>query len=453
MTPRTGAVVDAHLARLDAEARRAFVADLWGARGFETNVDDTVVAASRGADSLVVYPLPPHRLGRPARPDRPVDVVVAFDAVPSWTASDDVRVVTPAGLREMLRHALDPADAAAVCRRHLGAPPESLDPPLPLRVRDAVAALSGVEESVGVTTVVALLAVVVLVVAASGALFADEADPVLGAESVGSGASGAVVTADPTQTPSSTPTPTSTPESDDPPVGSLDTVPGVGPDGVTNLTALAVAHDRRLGTNYTLWTDRYRPRDGVPGAPRTQRDTDMAVKGDRYLVEETFETGDERRLARVVYFDGTDWFVDERGTETASVRWVDGDAGDVAPNPHRLRRSLVTRFLATPTTDVTERVYVGRDTRYRLEGTGRPPSFPDHVYNYSFVAIVGEHGLVHEAAVEFTVVTVEGSYRLRFEWTYGALGETTVAEPAWLHLAHPPSETTETRNRTTTAAS
>jgi hypothetical protein len=351
----------------------------------------------------------------------------------------------------MLRHALDPTDTAAVCQRHLGAPPGSLGPPLSLRIRDAVAALSGVEESVGVTTVVALLAVVVLVVAASGALFADEAEPLLGAESVGPGASGAVVTTDPT--PTASPTLTPTPESDDPSVGSLDTVPGVGPDGVTNLTALAVAHDRRLGTNYTLWTDRYRPQNGVPGAPRTQRDTDMVVEGDRYLVEETFETGDERRLARVVYFDGTDWYVDERATEMASVRWVDGRTGDVAPDPNRLRRALVERYLATPTTDVTERVYVGRDTRYRLEGAGRPPGFPDHVYNYSFVAIVGEHGLVHEAMVEFTVVTVEGSYRLRFEWTYGALGETTVTEPAWLHLAHPPSETTETRNRTAEAAS
>ncbi|AUV80422.1 hypothetical protein C2R22_01080 [Salinigranum rubrum] len=452
MTVPTDAVVDAHLARLDAEARRAFVADLWAARGFETSVDDAVVVARRHAESLVVYPLPPRRLRRPPRPEPPVDVVVAFEAVPRWVEASDVRVLTPADLRGMLRYALDPADAASISRRHLGSPPAALAPPLSLRVRDGVEALHGVGESVGVTTVVTLLAVVVLVFAASGALFVDDGtEPLLGSESVAPPGGADATT--PEQTPTASPTPTD--ESDAAAVGSLDTVPGVGPDGVTNLTALALAHDRELGENYTLWTDRYRPQNGVPGAPRTQRDTDITVEGDRYLVEETFETGEERRLARVVYFDGTDWYVDERTAETASVRWVDGRTGNVAPDPHRLRRALVTRYLATPTTDVTERLYVGDETRYRLEGEGRPPGFPDRVYNYSFVAVVGDRGLVHGAAVEFTVVTVEGSYRLRFEWTYGALGATSVTEPAWLHLALPRNdsagaESTEmSGNRTT----
>jgi hypothetical protein len=447
VTRSADAVIDAHLARLDTATRRAFVADLWAARGHETTVDDAVVVARRHGESLTVYPLPSCRfpssgLHPPPRPDRPVDVVVAFDATtPEWAAvAADVRVLTLADLRAMLRYGLDPAAADSICRRHLGAAPAALPPPLSLRLRDRVATLRGVDESVGVTAVVALVACVVLVFAATGALFADDgSEPLLGADSRGAPGS-EVLTPDPTPTPASSASATGT----SPDVGSMATVPGVGPDGVTNLTALAVAHDRELGQNYTLWTDRYRPRNGVPDAPRTQRDTDIAVAGDRYLVEETFETGDDRHLVRVVYFDGTDWYVDDRSTETASVRWVNGSRGDVAPNPHRLRRTLVQRYLDTPTSTVTERVDVGRDTRYRLEGDGTPSAFTAEVYNYSFVAIVGERGLVHEATVEFTVVTVEGSYDLRVEWTYGAFGTTTVTEPAWLHLANPASETTGT---------
>ena len=442
VTADTDAVVDAHLARLDAATRRAFVADLWAVRGFETTVDDDVVVARRRAESLVLYPVPPRRLGHRRRVPRPapeVDVVVAFDEPPAWaTAANDVRVLDATDLREMLRYALDSADAESLYRRYLGGSPETLPRPLSLRARDRVDAIHGVEESIGVTTVAALLAVVVLVFAVNGALVAaDGSDPLVGAASLSEPSDDrGPVTPEPTATPSTS----ATADTDDPDVGSLATVPGLGPDGVTNLTALAVAHDRELGVDYTLWTDRYRPQNGVPDAPRTQRDTDIAVAGDRYLVEETFETGDDRRLTRIVYFDGTDWYVDDRTTAAASVRWINGSKGDVAPDPHRLRRTLVTRYLATPTTDVTERIEVGRETRYRLEGTGTPPAFQAEVYNYSVVAFVGERGLVHEATVEFTVVTVEGSYRLRFEWTYGQFAATTVAEPAWLHLARPPSD-------------
>lgn len=451
VTVVSDAVVDAHLARLDTDVRRAFVADLWAARGFETTIDDAVVVARHSGESLVVYPVPRRRFRRVRPPVCPVDIVVAFDAVPAWaTARDDVRVVAPPDLREMLRYALDPADTESIYRRHLGDAPAALTASLSLRTRQRLDALYGVEESVTVTVVVTLVAVVVLVLAGSNALFAaDGTEPLLGAANSSDSFGADVVTPEPTSQSTRAATVSAPPA-----VGPVDTVPGVGPDGVTNLTALALAHDRELGDSYTLWTDRYRPQNGVPGAPRTQRDTDMTVDGDRYLVEETFETGEERRLVRVVYFDGTDWYVDDRSTDTASVRWVNGSSGDVAPNPHHLRRTLVTRYLATPTTDVTERSYVGRDTRYRLEGEGTPPTFTADVYNYSFVAFVGERGLVHEATVDFTVVTVEGSYRLRFEWTYGEFGAATVTEPAWLHLARPSTPTAPTpSNRTTETTS
>jgi hypothetical protein len=91
--------------------------------------------------------------------------------------------------------------------------------------------------------------------------------------------------------------------------------------------------------------------------------------------------------------------------------------------------------------------------RYRIEGEGQPRSFAtEKVYNYSVVAFVDETGLVRDATVGFTVATLEGSYRLRFEWTYGRLDATTVTRPEWSERAPSPAPAS-TDNRTAEPAS
>jgi hypothetical protein len=448
------ATLDHHLARLDAGACRAFVADLWAARGFETRIEDDVVVARRRDDAVTIVPACGGRIRGPAAPSRDVDVVVAprgGDAAAAIAADHDARLLVAADLRGMLRYAVDPADAEALCERHLGAAPSALRPSALTRTRRHLARVGEIESPVGLPTVAAILALVVL---ASGGIAAfgtggppgdmastpDAAgDADLGPPDTGGEFDGAD---------GRTPTPdngVSMAGSRSADVGSLSSVPGVDRSGVTNVTALALAHDRALGDrSYTLWLDTYRPFEGVPGEPWTQRDTDIAVEGDRYLVRESLEQSDDRWLVRAVYFDGTDWYVDDRTTDQPSIRWIDGTVADVSvqPDPRSLRETLVTRYLATPTTRVTERVDVGESTRYRLEGEGRPPAFAvDRVHNYSFVAFVDESGLVHEATVEFTVATIRGTYRLRFEWTYGGFDATTVREPAWTDRAQPANRT------------
>ncbi|PSQ10822.1 hypothetical protein BRC93_08195 [Halobacteriales archaeon QS_5_70_15] len=51
--------------------------------------------------------------------------------------------------------------------------------------------------------------------------------------------------------------------------------------------------------------------------------------------------------------------------------------------------------------------------------------------NYTAVALVDRDGLVRELTVTYTRLTDDGSYRVRKEWTYGYLGETTVEPPGW----------------------
>ena len=455
VTPSTDAV-EAHLARLDARACRAFVADLWGARGFETRVEGDVVVATRHGASLALFPAVGGRLRPPSPPSRAIDVVVAprgGDATAALAESHDARLLTAADLREMLRYAVDSGEATSLCERHLGAPPSALRLPPRARVRARVERVRASEPRLAVTAVVALLA---LAAATGGFIGADPSAAGIFAGNDGNDPAddasdgGAVPTDDRADVGTATPdSRTSTTVDDaDEDVGSLSTVPGVDSEGVTNLTALATAHDRALGDRpYTLWIDTYRPLGGNPNASRGQQDTDIAVEGDRYLVHEHLNGPNGQRRLGAIYYDGTDWYVDDRSTGRPAIRWINGTAADfsVQPDPRSLRETLVTRYLDTPVTDVTERVRTRDSTRYRLEGAGRPPGFAvDRVFNYSFVATVDDRGFVREATVGYTVATPDGRYRLRFEWTYGRLGTTTVSPPAWIEQARPETDSVST---------
>jgi hypothetical protein len=463
------AVVEHHLARLSRDACLAFVADLWAARGFETRVDDDVVVATRRSDEVVIFPACGGRLRSAPMPTRSVDVVVAPTGSATATrvaARHDARLLDASDLREMLRYAVSQTTAAQLCERHLGAAPSALEPSARTRTHRRIDRLRAVELPVDPTV---CLVVLVLVVATAGfvafggpgpsggtgstdlAAEADAAAAAGGDAGVEAGASADtdVATLSPRRADSRRSSGQWRPVT----AGSLSSVPGVNTTGVTNLRALAAAHDRALGSqSYTIWADTYRPYNGVPSAERAQRDTDIAVAGDRYLVRESVERGDDRRLVRAVYYDGADWYVDDRSTDERTVRWVDGsrDGASVDPDPRRLRTALVTYYLDTPRSNVTGHAHVDGTTRYRLEGAGTPPPFAvREVYNYEFVAIVGERGFVREATVTYTVVSVEGSYQLRFEWTYDRLNATTVTEPAWVEQARPSAD--RSTNRTATA--
>lgn len=110
-------VVAYHVRRLDSDALRALVADLWSARGFETTVEDGTVRASDDSETVRIA------VGVPPR-DGSVDVVVT----PHGTTGEpgDRQVVDATDVAEMLRYAVGPAAARDLCERHLGAPPEAL---------------------------------------------------------------------------------------------------------------------------------------------------------------------------------------------------------------------------------------------------------------------------------------------------------------------------------------
>jgi len=447
--------------------------------------------------------------GAPGRVDRGIDVVVAPGGGERGTRlarEHDARLLDAGDLHGMLWFGIDRRTAVEVCEATFGAPPGELRPPLvdrlragarerTRRARESGGTGSGPIARVGGPLAVVVLAVVVAVVAGGvvagpglglgpgvggGAGFAVGVDGGGsgagdgGSGDGGSGSDGEGGEGGPGDDPGGSDGLELEDDDDYPvgddagpgttnrPVAGVEDVPGLATDGISNLTALANAHDRALANrSYTIWIDEYEPRDREPGATRIQRDIDVAVDGDRYLLATTVETGNDRTLVERVYHDGRTWYVAERADRTGRVTYrrvpVEAAASPVPvpPEPIVFRRFLVLQYLATPETAVTGRVTVDGEPRYRVVGTGSPWSLGGTgLGNYSVVALVDRRGLVHRATAEYTVSTPGGSYEGRFEWTYDRLGTTTVEKPSWVETEFGPvgGDATGSANVTVPAA-
>ncbi|KAB1197810.1 MULTISPECIES: hypothetical protein [Haloferax] len=471
-TGRRRETLVAHLERLDLQASLAFVADVWRARGFETAVDSGVVVARRSGQTTVLAPVCSRTIQKMSwwlRPhgDRDIDVVVSFGDNRRGQAVADHHGAThvdSVALVEMLLYALDRHEAERLCERHFGAPIDGLTPPLRTRTRQRIDRFERrVAHASRPTSRGATALVVFVLVLSVGAVSSGLVDSPLDQSTqpgVGSaGGSEAVNSEQPTVEPYEQPTPatarasaadSTTPsapissafvgtvgEDELEPVedGDLASVPGVSETGITNLTALSDAHEATFSNrSYTLWLDTYRPRDDHPNSTRVQYDTDVAVSGDTYLVVENVEAGRTRARVRTVNYDGSDWYVVEHQNGSQQTRKIDGETADppIQFEPRQLNPSLVRQYLATRTTNVTGKVRVGNTTYYRIEGSQRPSiGGVEPVRDYQFVAYVDDRGTVSDATVTYGLVSGDGVYRVRFEWTYGNLDSTTIRQPSW----------------------
>jgi hypothetical protein len=413
---READVVEAHLRRLDGAEALALVADLWRARGYDTTRRDGVVVVERDGEVSTVAPATRHPATSP-------DLVVAPSGAPPHGV-DDAAVLDAADLRELLWYAVEPSAADDICRRHLGAPPDRLQPPRGLTLRRRL-------RTVG--SWAPLLAVLVALVAgaALGPSLADDPAPDVpaapdSAADAGTPASGAPAPgADADEAGAFTPD-----------AGVTD-LPGANRSGLTDVSALAAAHEAAIrNRSYALWYDEHRPETWAADAPRVHSDVDVTVDGGRYLVVTTETTGQPPRGERVrrIYYDGSAWFVaEETATGTTYRRVADtGEAPSVGRNPFALRETLVRRYLSTPETEYAGYIDQEGDILYRFVGEGKPAGMGlAGVSEYRFFAVVDDSGLVVTGDVEYTL-TVDGRRaEIRVRWTYGGFGETTVSAPAW----------------------
>lgn len=416
-------VLEARVRRLDGEALAALVADLWAARGFETERDGPVVRVRRSEETQVLYVLGDRGLDDAAETTA-VDVVVAPGrqrAGERLAADLGARRLDAADLAEMLRYAVERPVAADLCETHLGAAPANLTLPVGDRARRAVSRL-GVRAAV--------VAIALLLVVGVGA--------VLGPGVPGVADGGPTGDADPGEpTPGAGDATTRTADGGSGPTGSgvtdPSTVPGVSEAGLENASRLGQAHATAVARldSYTVWFDYYRPENGSGG--QVQYDADVAVEGERASVVTSLErpSGD-RSVVSAVYFDGTNRYVARNGSD--DFRRVDDEAPTATPRavPFTRPATMVGTYLATAESSVSRAGSDGDGERYRLHGTGRPAGLPETVEDYEMTALVDERGFVRSFEATFSIRWdsdgdgVGGRQRVRLTWSYDRLDATEV---------------------------
>ncbi|MEF8781977.1 MAG: hypothetical protein V5A39_01390 [Haloarculaceae archaeon] len=427
------AVVEHHLRRLDRDVLAALVADLWEARGYETTRDGDVVVASHGPESVRIRIAPQSGLLGIEPAELDADVVVAPDGYPS---SGDARVVDATALSETLGYGIDRAVSRRLGERHLGAAPADLPAPLSARVERGLATVGTQAQPavvVGVLVVALGLGAVagLAVLPDSGSGPATDGGPVERTVPALQGVEddSLAVGGDPAPHPR---------ESEGLSPGGISPdaglPPGVTSSGIEDVDELAAAHDRALGNkSHTVWVDWYRPRNLRAGGERIQRDIDIAAEDGRYLVVTSEEVSGNRSRLGALYHDGVVSYAagwNETNQSYDRVFRVD-QRQNVGPTPETVRKQVVTRYLSTPTTNVT-RVEQEGDRLYRVVGTGSPESDSAVTFrNYTVRALIDSRGFVHDLSVRATVEHPDRTFVAEREVTYGRVGTTTVSEPEW----------------------
>jgi hypothetical protein len=396
---RDADVVEAHLRRLDDERLLALVADVWAERGYDTSRTDGVVVAERDG----------HR----------TTLAVA------GRGSEATRVLDAGDVRELLWYAVEPHVRVDLCRRHLGAPPSALGLPAEVRIRRRLRTLRPVA-----SLLVVVLAAAVLVAVVGGTSLAPS---LTGAESTASGG---------TDRPerSTTATPAAVDGAGDAgayrPDEDVDGIPGANRSGITDVATLAAAHEDALADrSYAVWIDESRPETWEEGAPRVHSDVDVTVEGSRYRVVATDTVGRTPRSERVqrIYYDGSSRYVAEETATGTTYRTVGAnESRAVEHDPFVFRDTVVRRYLSTPETRYEGYIDQEGDLVYRFEGEGTPEGLNRlNVSDYRFFVVVDDSGLVLLGNAKYTLTVGDRTAEVRFRWTYGGFGETTVSAPSW----------------------
>ncbi|MFB6157754.1 MAG: hypothetical protein ABEJ34_07930 [Haloferacaceae archaeon] len=371
------ALVATHVRRLDAATQAAVVADCWAAAGHTVERGGTTVRVRRAG----------HERRLSTVPDADADRVLDADAV-----------------CDALLYRVARRDADRIATRHLGAPLGDLRPPLARRATRAARAWG---------TPVAVVVVVAGVVAL-GLAGAAVGDGTAGADTAG-------VTSDAPASERSIPKPTGAPGA---------AVPGLGRSGVTDLAALAAAHERARPESYGVWVDFERT---GPDAETVARDVDLRVEEGRYAAAVRVERGEEVTREATVYGDGTWRVVGTERNGTVSLREIGPtETGPARVDPDALGAEGVRRWLAAPETRVAGVEERDGERVYRVVGVGAPPTVEGDVESYRVRALVTEDGVVVELVAEYVLAGAERPAR-RFEWSY-ARGPRQVDVPKWTGL-------------------
>lgn len=425
MPPVSRSEFASRLARLDREAFARFVADLWAARGFHTEIDDGVVRAisEEGGERVLWVAVDAGWLRRRReRPPREVDAVVSNSRRPSARAPETEEVITADELREMMLYAIDRSVGEQLCRRFLdcsitrsGSASESLS-------RSVMAEMTGDRAFV-------LAGGLALLVIAAGILAApiawDQSSPEV------TPAPAANSTPIAFETPTVTPTRPPEPEISRTPVlvepGLLP--PGISRRGIDDAEALARAHAFGVSRRSYELTLTYREFNGSMRGTRerivvenaTSYASDIITAGP--LSSRPFVIAD-----REVYADGNRQFA--RIPTESGVRYEVTPIGPEAQSEELFaeRVGQYVYWFLTVEDSFIRKIETRNGTRfYQVMTRGDPQT---SVENATGIAVIESHGVVHFLRRVYSVPGSDGkSVTITIEYT--DFGNTSVEAPRW----------------------
>lgn len=388
--PLSVATLARRFRRLDRDARTAFVAGLYTARGDAVERDGSVLAVDRPGGLLRVAVGPP--------PDgEGVDaVVVAGDRERRRVGPTDARVLGPAALHDRLCYGVDRAAATRLCRVHLDVGFDASDARGPRRSR----VVAGVA-----VVLVALAAVAVLVLS-------TPVSPVAGPDE-------AAVGPDEAATANVTPADLRAPETL---ARSHRAALRARPSVRLNATFAGPRHvigfdSRRSGYDVDDVVS-VSMRVGADGSYRSVRQTSFAGGP---LIQEQATVGR--------YADGDTEYVriDDESSLQYERRSVTRSGRSFAVD---LSRWVLPSYLTTNRTRV-ERLPANASARYRVVATGQPRALNHEVRGYRATAHVAADGLVTRLSVAYVHAGTGAAVSVDARFDSPA----DVGPPAWYETA------------------
>ena len=395
--PLSVATLARRFQRLDRDARTAFVAGLYTARGNAVERDGSVLVADRPGGLLRVA------VGPPSDGEEVDAVVVAGDRERRRVGPTDARVLGPAALHDRLCYGVDRAAAARLCRVHFDVGFDASDARGPRRSR----VVAGVA-----VVLVALAAVAVLVLS-------TPVSPIAGPDKAAVGPDKAAVGPDGAATTNVTSADLRAPETL---ARSHRAALRARPSVRLNVTFAGPRHvigfdGRRSGYDVDDVVS-VSMRVGADGSYRSVRQTSFAGGP---LIQE------QATVARYADGDTEYVLVDDKSSLQYERRSVTRSGRSFAVD---LSRWVLPSYLTTNRTRV-ERLPANASARYRVVATGQPRALNHEVRGYRATAHVAADGLVTQLSVAYVHAGTGAAVSVDARFDSPA----DVGPPAWYETA------------------
>lgn len=414
MEPLTEAAFARRFRALSSHERRAFLAQVWDARGYHTHIEDgKIIAHSAGPDSAEPGDTPSS--GNTARDTLTIavtgptgygcagaDIIVTTreTALVRWVAEKgDADIIPPAKILERLLYAIDRETATAIVAEHLGGP-----------LFGTPADSSGIPISRSTMSTLVVGAITIVAV-------------------IGLGSSGLVV---PTEDTSSLQGESSLNETT--PIPAVETVSpypdGINGSEVVDPAKAAVAHRRAVSGSPREVRFEYTGGEGDPpfGAVIEYSTTGRYINGSEYLIESAGTETDGERIVRDQFTTDSEAFHRRQANDGIIYSKTQNRIGARWARYERATINLYTAVFSANLTSLQQVEKPGQRV-YQLKFEGEPSNPLRETEDFEAVAYVTGDGRVTRLTIQYT--HPPSSERVRMVIGTRLLNDSTVEEPDW----------------------